>query len=86
MLFSADEMSCGIPPLPRWRDEAGLGCVKLVCQDHVFSMDAYRDRFRRLGLSPEKPKLIRGSLNGGALAIEWASPVRNLVKPRTGKN
>jgi hypothetical protein len=40
MLFSADEMSCGVPPLTRWRDEAGLGCVKLACGDHSFSMDA----------------------------------------------
>jgi hypothetical protein len=81
-----DEMPRGIPRLARWRDEAGLGCVKLICGDHVFSMDAYRDRLRKLGLSPENPKLIKGSLNGDALAIEWANPIRNLVKSRTGKN
>ena len=81
-----DEMPRGIPPLARWRDEAALGCVKLVCRDHVFSMDAYRDRLRKLGLSPERPKLVKGSLKGRTLAIEWASPVRNLVKSRTGKN
>jgi len=30
--------------------------------------------------------LIKGSLNGGALQIKWANPVRNLVKSRTEKN
>jgi hypothetical protein len=86
MLFSADEMSCGIPPIPRWRDEAGLGLVKLASGDRTFSMDAYRDRFTKLGLSPERPKLVKGSLNSDALVIKWAKPVRNLVKSRTGKN
>jgi hypothetical protein len=81
-----DEMPRGIPGLAHWRDEAALGCVKLICRDHVFSMDAYRDRLRKLGLSPERPKLVKGSLKGRTLAIEWASPVRNLVKSRTGKN
>ena len=81
-----DEMPRGIPGLSRWRDEVALGGVKLICRDHVFSMDAYRDRLRKLGLSPEKPKLVKGSLNGRALEIEWMSPVRNLVKSRTGKN
>ena len=86
MLFSADGMSCGIPPLPRWKDEAALGCVKLICRDHAFSMDGYRARLRKLGVSPEKPKLIKGSFNDGALQIKWTSPVRNLVKSRTEKN
>jgi hypothetical protein len=81
-----DEMPRGIPRLARWRDEGALACLKLTCRDHAFSMDAYRDRLRKLGLSPEKPKLIKGYLNGGALAIDWASPVRNLVKSHTGKN
>jgi hypothetical protein len=86
MLFSADGMSCGIPPLPRWKDEAALSCVKMICGDHAFSKDGYRARLRKLGVSPEKPKLIKGSFNGGALQIKWANPVRNLVKSRTEKN
>ena len=86
MVFSANKMLCGVPPLPSWRDEAALGCVKLASGDHRFTMDAYRDRLRKLGLSSQKPKLIRGSLTNGALAIEWARPIRNLVKSRTEKN
>ena len=81
-----DEMPRGIPRLARWRDEAALAQLKVICRHHAFSMDAYRDRLRKLGLSPEKPKLIKGSLNGAAFAIEWATPVRNLVTSRTGKN
>jgi hypothetical protein len=34
-----DEMPRGIPGLARWRDAAGLGCVKLICRDHVFSIE-----------------------------------------------
>ena len=85
MLFSADEMSCGIPPLPRSRDQAGLDSVRLACGDHSFSMNAYRGRFPKLGLHPEKSKLVKGSLNGEALVIKWAKPVRNLVKSGTDK-
>ncbi len=81
-----DEMPRGIPRLARWRDEVALAWLKVTCRDHVFSMDAYRDRLRKLGLSPEKPKLIKRSLDGGALAIEWASPLRNSVISHTGKN
>ena len=81
-----DEMPRGIPRLARWRDEAALAQLKVICRDHAFSMDAYRDRLRKLGLSPEKPKLVKGSLNGDALVIKWAGPVRNLVKSHTGKN
>jgi hypothetical protein len=81
-----DEMPCGIPHLSRWRDEAALAYIKLLCRDNAFSMDAYRDRLRKLGLSPEKPKFIKGSLNDGALRIEWARPIGNLVKSRTEKN
>ena len=81
-----DEMPRGIPGLAHWRDEAALGCVKLICRDHVFSMDAYRDRLRKLGLSPERPKLVKGSLKGRTLAIEWASRCgiwSNLVRAKT---
>jgi hypothetical protein len=89
MLFSADEMSCGIPPLTRWRDEAGLRCMKLACDNHSLSMDVYRARFRKLGLSAERPKLVKCSEyspGSDALEIEWAEPVRNLAKARTKKN
>jgi hypothetical protein len=88
MLFSADEMSCGIPPLTRWRDEAGLRCIKLACDNHSLSMDVYRARFRKLGLSAERPKLVKCSEyspGSDALEIEWAVPVRNLAKTRTDK-
>jgi hypothetical protein len=81
-----DEMPGRIAPLSRWRDEAALGCVKLFCRNHAFTLDGYRDRLKKLGLFPERPKLIKGCMKGDELAIKWAKPVRNLGESRTGKN